>query len=291
MECWSNGKPDAPTLQHPASPCPLLVVLVQTPGAHPATIYMSASYCYWSVATGAYGALMERCARTARRAGVFKQFHVLTDRPLADCECYDACQCGKADGMFKLHYLKVGMSRLPFEYFIWVDADTVFVRNPVDALAPLGRSPIHVPLEANLTALAVDCAWRGLPGSRLRGLYRDAGVANQAYLSQSAFWIVHREAIEAVYDLAFQFWNRARGEGIPPHVDFALGFAMQMLCANPEAHLVTAHPHVWASDDAGLLPGGGPGPGEWEWRHPLCSAGTMVRPAIVHLPSSKPRGG
>ncbi len=46
---------------------------------------MSAKYCYWSVATGEYGALMEECVRTARAAGVFKEFHVLTDRPLAGC--------------------------------------------------------------------------------------------------------------------------------------------------------------------------------------------------------------
>ncbi len=248
---------------------------------------MIPNYCYWSVATGAYGTLMERCVRTAREAGVFRGFHVLTDRPLAGCECYDACQCDKAGGMFKLHYLKVGMSRLSVEYFVWVDADTVFVRNPLDVLAPLGRSPIHVPLEVNLATLAADCTWRGVPLFRLRDLFQDAGVANQPYLSQSAFWIVHREAIDVVYDLAFQLWNRARDEGVAPRVDFALGFAMQMLCASPEAHLLTAHPHVWASDDVGALRSSGPGPGEWGWRHPLCSAGTPVRPAIIHLPWSE----
>ena len=53
---------------------------------------MKSKYCYWSVCDGAYGAMMEHCVRTARNAGVFKEFHVLTDRPLEGCECYDACQ-------------------------------------------------------------------------------------------------------------------------------------------------------------------------------------------------------
>lgn len=247
---------------------------------------MTPSYCYWSVATGAYGALMERCARTARQAGVFKQFHILTDRPLVGCECYDACQCDKADGMFKLHYLRVGMSRLSFDYFIWVDADTVFTRNPAEVLEPLGRSPIHVPLEVNLSTLAVDSTWRGVSVFRLGDLLRDAGIPNQPYLSQSAFWILHREAIDEVYNLAFQFWNRTREAGVAPHVDFALGFAAQVLCANPEAHLVTAHPHVWASDDLGLLRSRPPGTGAWEWRHPIHSRAMTVRPAVVHLPWS-----
>ncbi len=96
---------------------------------------MKPSYCYWSVADGDYGALMERCVRSAREAGVFKEFHVLTDRPLEGCECYDAYQIEKENGLFKLHYLKAGMSRLNFDYFVWIDADTLFARNPVERMS------------------------------------------------------------------------------------------------------------------------------------------------------------
>ena len=108
---------------------------------------MKSGYCYWSVCDGAYGAMMEYCIRSARQAGVFKEFHVLTDRPLEGCACYDAYQFEKEHGLFKLHYLKVGMSRLNFDYFVWLDADTVFVSNPIDLLSPLGKSPIHVGAE------------------------------------------------------------------------------------------------------------------------------------------------
>lgn len=249
---------------------------------------MSAKYCYWSVATGAYAALMEDCVRTARAAGVFKEFHVLTDRPLAGCECYDAMQCDKGDGLFKLHYLKAGMSRLLFDYFVWVDADTVFVRNPVDVLAPLGRSPIHVPLEFNLSALAEDRLWKGRSCLELRALLEQAGLSNQPYLSQSAFWIVRREAIDTVYELALEFFNRTKRDGRALNVDVALGFAMQILCGDPEAHLLTAHPDLWASDDCrqgGCHELGG---GLWTWRHPLSDQTILVRPAIVHVPARKP---
>src|SRR6266404_3758152 len=84
---------------------------VSTPGMNP-------SYCFWSVCTGVYAGMMERCVQTARQVGVFKQFHILTDQPVEGCECYDAFECDKKDGMFKLHYLKVGMSRLNFDYFV-----------------------------------------------------------------------------------------------------------------------------------------------------------------------------
>jgi hypothetical protein len=190
-------------------------------------------YCYWSVCDGPYAAMMENCVRTARETGVFKEFHVLTDRPIEGCECYDAMQCDKTHGLFKLHYLKAGMSKLLFDYFVWIDAETVFKRNPVNLLDCLSKSPVHVPLETNLSKLEEDRRWRGTSLFQLRELFRQEGVSNQVYLSSSAFWIVHREAIDSVYELALGFWHKAKAAGVTVHVAAALGHAMQMLCADP----------------------------------------------------------
>ena len=196
-------------------------------------------------------------------------------------------QCDKAHGPFKLHYLKAGTSRLLFDYFVWVDVDTVFLRNPVDVLGSLGRSPLHVPLEANLSSMAEDRQWKGLLCFGLRDLLRASGIANQVYLSRSAFWVIHREAIDQVYELALGFFNHAKQSGHTVPVDLALGFAMQILCADPEAHLVAAHPELWVSDGLGELAGTELGPGAWCWRHPLETGSLMVRPAIVHVPGSR----
>ncbi len=233
--------------------------------------------------------MMEYCVRTARAAGVFKEFHVLCDRPLEGCECYDAYKLEKTHGLFKLHYLKVGMSRLSFDFFVWLDADTVFARNPVDLLGPMGKSPIHVPLEANISALHEDCMWKGTPLGRLRELWRQEGVANQPYVSQSAFWIIHHDAIETVYDLAIGFWNKANHAGLAVDVSAALGYAMQMLCADPEAHLLMNHPDLWASDDAGDFRDSLPNGTAWRWRRPLWTDTVEIRPSIIHLPTSKER--
>jgi hypothetical protein len=248
---------------------------------------MSAKYCYWSVATGSYGGLMEKCVRSARAAGVFKEFHVLTDRPLEGCECYDAYECDKTGGLFKLHYLKVGMSRLLFDYFIWLDADTVFVRNPPDILNPLGRSPIHVPLEVNLNALKQDADWQGISCFKLRQLYADAGILNEAYLCGSAFWVVRRDAIDSVYELAFEFVYRARETRVTTNVDGALGYAMQMLCADPEAHLLSCHPEVWATAEREDFAASAANGQACEWSHPLTEQPILLRPAILHVPSER----
>lgn len=248
---------------------------------------MSAKYCYWSVADGTYGAMIENCVRTARQAGVFKEFHVLTDRPLAGCECYDCFRCDKADGLFKLHYLKVGMSKLLFDYFIWLDADTVFTRNPVDILSPIGHSPIHVPLEVNLSALTEDQPWHGRSCFQVRDFFRKAGVLNSVFLSRSAFWTVHHDAIDEVHSLALEFAAQAKSADLPVTVDQALGYAMQILCADPERHHLANCTELWATDDAGYFSEALPDRDPWPWRHPLLSQTTLISPAIVHLPRRK----
>jgi len=231
--------------------------------------------------------MMEHCLRTARQSGVFKEFHVLTDRPLEGCESYDAFQFEKTNGLFKLHYLKVGMSRLNFDYFVWLDADTVFVRNPVDVLEPLGRSPIDVPLALNLSTLVEDRSWKEVSLFQLRETLHHEGIANQAYLCGSAFWIVHHDAIDAVYDLALGFWHKAKEAGLMVDVAAAIGYAMQILCADPEAHRLANHPGLWASHDAAVFHEILPNRTAFTWRHPLGNEAVEVDPALIHLPNSK----
>jgi hypothetical protein len=244
---------------------------------------MRPRYSYWSVATGEYAALLEHCVRTARAAGVFKEFHALTDRPLEGCECYDAYECDKAHGLFKLHYLKVGMSRLNFDYFVWLDADTVFVRNPVDLLGALGKSPIHVPLEVDLSTLDAGHIRQGAPVARLRELFKAEGLMDPLYVSGSAFWIVHHDAIETVYDLALGFWHKAKAAGLSVKISAALGYAMQLLCADPEAHRLTERPDLWGSDGVACSENERPDGEGCGSRQPPPTAPGEVRSAMIHL--------
>ena len=71
---------------------------------------MTSRFCYWSVATGKYAEWMERCVASARTAGVNKDFHVFADRQISGCECYDAANIDCREAMFKLIYLKAGIS-------------------------------------------------------------------------------------------------------------------------------------------------------------------------------------
>src|SRR5437773_2303121 len=156
---------------------------------------MGQRYCYWSVCDGAYADLMKYCVASARKAGVFKEFHVLTHRPIEGCECYDAMDIEKTDQLFKLIYLKAAISKLLFDYFIWIDADSWFVRNPKNVLDCLGKSPIHIPLTTNLSALKEDRCLKTVSTRQYVELMTKAGVFNPIYYSGGSFWIVHHDAI------------------------------------------------------------------------------------------------
>ncbi len=245
---------------------------------------MRQRYCYWSVCDGAYASLMEQCVASALKAGVFKEFHVLTDRPIDGCECYDAMEIEKTGGLFKLIYLKAGISKLLFDYFIWIDADSWFVRNPKDVLDCMGKSPIHVPLTTCLSTLAEDKSLSGLSTRQYAQLMTEAGVYNPVYVSGSAFWIVHRDAIDRVCELATRFRAFAKQKGFSVGVSAGLGYAMQMLCANPEAHQLGQRPDLWASGDLSHFRGEMPDGSPWRLEDPLTGEVREVNPCIIYLP-------
>ncbi|MFN0067676.1 MAG: hypothetical protein ACKVYV_08580 [Limisphaerales bacterium] len=144
------------------------------------------TYCYWSVATGPYAERMERCVASARAAGVFKEFHVMTDRPIPGAESYEAYEVELTDKLFKLAYLKAAISKLNFEYYVWLDADTVFRRNPRNLLGCLSRSPIHIPLEVNLSALIKAADGTGGLAAGDSVVARHRGRAGEAVPEQPA---------------------------------------------------------------------------------------------------------
>ena len=73
-------------------------------------------YCYWSIATAAYAERMQTCVDSARACGVFKDFHVLTSRPLRGCECYDLMEFQR-QGVVSRVLLGVGDAEVELRLF------------------------------------------------------------------------------------------------------------------------------------------------------------------------------
>jgi hypothetical protein len=172
-------------------------------------------YCYWSVVDGTYAEMMQGVVDSARQVGVFKDFHVWTDRPINGAICHSLKDFDKTLYLFKLRFLRDEVSKLDYDYFVWLDADTFFVRNPGDVLRLMQGSPVHSSLESDACLAAnVRPDWWGCPLKDYATLMRFLGVRSRAiYNVNAGFWIVHHDVITRFCELAYEFWDLATRAG------------------------------------------------------------------------------
>ncbi len=250
---------------------------------------MSASYCYWSVVDGEYTAMAEAAIRSARTVGIFKDFHVWADRPVKDAISHKAGGFDKWGCLFKLIFLRDMVQKLRYDYFVWFDTDTYFVRNPGDILRVLQRSPLHISLESDLCSPSCRRQeWWDCPNSVLVELMRQKGVLGKSVFNvNGGFFVVHREAVETVYRLANDFWHFCHKRGFDFNDEPLLAYVMQMLCGDRHLHTLRKTSDLWASDWTGVfsdrLPDGKP----WWFLDYFTEEPIPVNPAIVHAMRSK----
>jgi len=246
-------------------------------------------YCYWSLATGDYAKMFAATIRSARQCGVFKDFHVWSDQVVPGAICHEAGPVERWGCLFKLTYLRDAVSKLDYEYFVWLDTDTWFVRNPGDVLRVLSGSPIHLALESDVCKPENRRRdWWDCPNTKFAELMRRRGVRSKAIFNvNGGFFVIHRDAVHTVYNLAHEFWEFCRGEGFTFNDEPLLAYAMQMLCGNPYAHTIRQDTGLWASDWTGCfadtLPDGQP----WWFVDYFTEEKLPINPAIVHAMRSK----
>src|SRR2546429_7709539 len=105
---------------------------------------MKDRYCYWTVTDGEYTDMAQALVHSARKAGVFKDFHIWSDHPVDEAICHSCGAFEKVGWLFKLVYLREQVAKLNYDYFVWLDADNYFVRNPGNLLSVMQGSPVHV---------------------------------------------------------------------------------------------------------------------------------------------------
>lgn len=250
---------------------------------------MNQRYCYWSVVDGDYAVMAQAVIRSARRVGVFKDFHIWSDRPVEGAICHNAGQFEKWGCLFKLVFLRDQVQKLNYDYFVWLDMDAYFVRNPGDVLRVLQGSPLHVSLESNLCAarnLRLD--WWGCPNRQFAEMMRAKGVRSNAIFNvNGGFFIVHRDVISTLFQLTQDFWTWSQTRGFTFNDEPLLAYGMQMLCGNPYVHTLRETADVWASDWTGSYRDRLPDGQAWWFVDYFTEERVPVNPAIVHAMRSK----
>jgi len=250
---------------------------------------MRERYCYWSVATGPQARLLQTLVDSARAVGVFKDFHVWSDRRIEGAVGHDSGRVRKDGGMFRLEFLEREVSRLPYEYYVWLEADSVFVRPPGDLLRVLAGAPVHASLESDVTsAPRRRTEWEGCSLTNVATLMRFCGVRNRAIFTAGAgFWIVHRDVIKTFCDLAEDFGAFCRKVGYRFGFEPRLAYAAQMLCGNPYRHTLRETSEIWGVDRAGRYAGKVPNGRCWGYRDDFTGERVVVNPAIVQAVHSR----
>lgn len=251
---------------------------------------MSARYCYWSVVDGDYSDMMAAVIHSARKVGVFRDFHVWSDRPIRGAIHHPAGTFDKWGCLFKLVFLRDAVKRLDYDYFIWLDSDMWFARNPGDPLRVMKGAPLHIALEGDLTAAENRRRdWWDCPNGRFVELMRQAGVRSRHIFNvNGGLFIVHRDAIDTVYRLAFEFWQFCKTQGFTFNDEPLLAYTMHMLCGNPHAHTLRETLDFWASDWTGCFKDRLPDSQPWWFIDYFTEAKLPVNPALVHAMRSKP---
>ena len=247
------------------------------------------TYCYWSVANGRYSRILSTAVASARQVGVQSDFHLWVDEPIAGATCHELGPLNRKRCLFKLHMLRDRVVRLNYDYFIWIDADTFFVRKPADILRVVRDDPMHASLESDAgSSRNIRPDWWRCPLQTYINLMRLQGVTSQeVYNLNGGFWIVHHDAVPQFYDLAFRFWRFSKQEGYTFNDEPLLAYVSHMLCTELHRHTLRENSDLWATDwngyYSGMLPDGRP----WLWKDYLTGEELLLNPAIVHSIRSK----
>lgn len=243
--------------------------------------------CYWSVGDGDFGYMLQSLVSSYRSVGMKEDFLAFSDREIDGAQTQILKSFDKSFYLFKFSFLEY-LKKFPYRYFIFIDADSYFVRKPHSILKFMKNSPIHSFLESDLTVPSIRQDWHRCPLPEMVQLMRDCGI-NQphVYNVNGGFFIVQREAIDIVCQLVIDFWKHGFEKGYAFTEEPSLAYATQMLCGNTEEHLLINHRDVWGTDWTAHYKNHLPDGKEWVFKDYFTEKTYLINPAIVHVLKGK----
>lgn len=250
---------------------------------------MNHKFCYWSIGDGKHADMMEACIYSMKNVGIKDNIHVWADRQVAGAISHDIGQPNKDHYLFKLHILANDVSKLLYDYYVFFDADSWFVRHPGDPTDLCSTGPVHVSLESDCTnPNATRDNWWDCPLPEYCRLMREKGVrSKKIYNCNAGFFVVHRKAVSHFYRLCMEFWNYAKDQGYTFTEEAPMAYAAHMMMGDPYLHTLKNTSSMWASDWMGHFKDRIPTEEPWNFYDYMTHQPFMVQPAIVHAMRSK----
>ena len=258
-------------------------------------------FCYWSIGNKECALVLRTAVRSARNVGITEDFHVWTDRQIDGAinhylDSYEAKHLGESGlffAEFKFKYLKK-MLDFDYDYYIFFDADTYFVRKPRNPLTLLRGDPMHIFLQTNLVENQSlnRSGWHYCPLTVLIKAMRDMGVTSKKiYNVNGGFFIIAKEHVTEMVDLVYKFWWHMHDVGYDFTEEPPLSYAMHMMCKDTEKHLLADNLDFYGNyvTDFNTAKGKNKLPGKelWTMGSFFTDEKFLVSPAIVHCVFSK----
>lgn len=253
------------------------------------------NFCYYTCDTTPRGQqLITAMIQQARVAGVTEDFHVFANKPV-DLPGVINYSVGPIDikyHTFKWRLLRDFLADLNYDYFVWLDSDTWFTRNPGDLEAQLLRgNKMWCQLESEITSPDNKKPhWWDVPNRALIKLFRDHGAGDTVWSSNGGMFIVRREAVREVVHELEQFHQLCLSAGYKNvHDEFCLAWLGQVkpFVLDPEKNTSVETCEIWSCDWMGTFDGRLPTSDPWESVDWLTGARRTVTPAIIHAMRSK----
>jgi glycosyltransferase involved in cell wall biosynthesis len=255
-----------------------------------------ARFCYFSGTNRSNEAKMiETMMRSARAVGVPEDFHIFSPSATPGAINHQF----PANRDWKNHFAKVDIlkelhaSHPEYDYYVWLDTDSFFVRDPGDLSELIRNNKCWVSMESEVTSAAnKHHGWQHIEKSHLVQWMREFGCPEKVYNTNGGMWIVRADAVDEFHSLAFDLRAKLDAKaGRRTDDEVVLAMLGQIMVPDHERNTFAHHKEIWACDwnnqwaDAkGKLPDGSAWP-QTDW---LTGADLgMVNPAIVHAMRSK----
>ena len=254
-------------------------------------------FCYWSIGNKSCSFLLNCLVRSAREKGVSEDIHVWTDRKISGAinhfmsrsESNHLTKQSPYLYDFKYRYLKK-MLDYPYDAYVFLDSDILFVRKPDDLVARLDQDPVHVFFEGALTDVKnlKRSDWYGCPMEKFVSMMRDMGVrTNNVYGVNGGLWIIRRDYVKKFCELVEVFYGKMYKSGyVKVNDEPPLSYAAHMLSC-PERHLLKDHLEDYGNyncvESSSKLPDGTP----WDMDFWFSNERYSVNPSLAHCFRSK----
>jgi hypothetical protein len=198
---------------------------------------------------------------------------------------FDDIKLSTVNYLFKLQYLSK-IKSLDYDYFIFLDADSFFVRKPEIAHEELitESTPWISFLEGPINSLKTKrTEWWGVPNLIIESNYRSLGVISKEIRNINAgYWVCKKEFVSTANHLMVECFKKFHEQGFRITEEIPMAYLTSLLYPDNDRFYLENYKNYWSSDWTGVFENQIPYNKTWRMTEYMTGNQYEINPAIVH---------